>query len=61
MALLDPQIHLQKVLDSYDFIYYSRQNMVSGQQVEFIIPPLSAILTLAWDLKLFNIDKNDES
>ena len=23
-------------------------------------PPLSAILTLAWDLKLFNIDKNDE-
>ena len=34
--------------------------MVSGHQVEFIIPPLSAILTLAWDLELFNIDEKDE-
>ena len=25
--------------------------MVSGQQLEFTIPPLSAILTLAWDLE----------
>ena len=41
----------KRFLDSYNFIYYSRQNMVSGQQVEFIILPLSAILTLAWDLK----------
>ena len=35
-----PRTILKKVLDSYVFIYYSRQNMVSGQQVEFIILPL---------------------
>ena len=33
--------------------------MVSGQQVEFINPPLSAILTLTLVLKRFNIDEND--
>jgi len=26
---------------------------------EFIIPTLSAILTLAWDLKSFYVDEND--
>jgi len=58
LALWDPWIHLQKVLDSYYFIYFFRQNMVSDRWAEFIIPPLSAILTLAWDLKQFNIDEN---
>ena len=39
---------------------YSRQNMVSGQQLEFTIPPLSAIPTFVWDLKQFNINKNED-
>jgi len=34
--------------------------VVSGQWKEFIIPTISAILTLAWYLKKLNINENDE-
>ena len=61
MALQDPYILLQKVLDSYEFIYYGRQNMVSGQQVEYSIHPTPTIPTLVgvWNnvilIKMINL------
>jgi len=51
LALWDPWIRLQRVLDFYDFIYCSRRSVVSGRWAEFIILPLKAILALIRDLK----------